>query len=423
MTGTRSPERKGFFFDIKVLELADHRGEFCGKLMAGAGADVVKVEPPSGSPTRRIGPFYKDEEEPERSLHFWHYNHGKRGVTLDVTKPGGQKLLRDLVPRFDVIIETFPPGYLEGLGLGYAALSALNPRLVMASITPFGQSGPRRDWKSSDLVHLALGGVMMNCGYDPTADGEYDTPPIAPQMWHASHIACNLTFIAIAGALLHREQTGKGQYIDAPMHQAISTNTEMDIPSWAYMRAPVYRQTGRHAATRFTTPLESITKDGRYVHASGGLGRSAESVIAMLDENGAAMDLTDPKYSERGYVSTPEAAARIDTVSKKWVASYKFERDLWKEGQKHELHWAPIRKPEENLEDPHWAERKTFTEVYHEDIDRTLTYTGAPWLAEHCPWREGPRAPHLGEHNLEVFGNELDLSQARLNELKKSGVI
>ena len=83
MTGTRSPERKGFFFDIKVLELADHRGEFCGKLVAGVGADVVKVEPPSGSPTRRIGPFYKDEEEPERSLHFWHYNHGKRGVTLD----------------------------------------------------------------------------------------------------------------------------------------------------------------------------------------------------------------------------------------------------------------------------------------------------------------------------------------------------
>ena len=415
--------QSGFLFDIRALELADHRGEFLGKVLAGAGADVVKVEPPGGSPTRRIGPFYQDQEHPERSLHFWHYNHGKRGVTLDVTRPEGQEVLKSLAPRFDVLIESLPPGYMESLGLGYQTLAAINPRLVMASITPFGQTGPRRDWKSSDLVHLALGGVMMNCGYDRTPEGEYDTPPIAPQMWHASHIVGNPTYIAIVAALLAREQTGRGQYIDAPMHQAVSTNTEVDVPAFVYNRAPVYRQTGRHAATRDTLPIQAVTRDGRYVLCSPGLGRTAANFIDVLAEHGAAQDLTDPKYQDRDYTSRPEVTAHIASVAREWVASHNFDRDLWREGQKHEFHWSPIRKPEENLADHNWRERKTFAQVRHEDIDRTLTYIGAPWLAEQCPWREGPRAPLLGEHNQEVFGKELGYSAAKLKALQKSKVM
>ena len=312
---------------------------------------------------------------------------------------------------------------MESLGLGYQGLAAINPRLIMASITPFGQSGPRRDWKGSDLVHLALGGVMMNCGYDRTPEGEFDTPPIAPQMWHATHIACNLTFIAVAGALLAREQSGKGQYIDAPIHQAVSTNTEVDVPAWVYNRVPLYRQTGRHAGARPSASLQYITSDGRYVHCSSGLGRSTEHVVDMLAEHGAAMNLTEPEYKERGYSSRPEDAFQVESIAQRWVSSYRFDRDLWREGQKHELHWAPIRKPEENLADPHWQERETFTEVYHEDIDRTLTYVGAPWLAEQCPWRKGPRPPHLGEHNPEVFGSELGISKDKLESLRKSRVI
>ncbi len=423
MTQPDASQPKGFLFDVRVLELADERGEFCGKLLAGAGADVVKIEPPQGNRTRHIGPFYQDREDPERSLHFWHYNFGKRGVTLDIAAPQGQEVLKALVPRFDVLLETYPPGYLAGLGLGFDDLKALNPGLIMASITPFGQSGPWRDWKASDLVHLALGGVMMNCGYDPMPNGEYETPPIAPQMWHASHIIGNYTYMSIVAALLYREQTGSGQHLDASIHQAVSTCTEMDIPFFTYNRKPILRQTGRHAGATIGVNPQAPTKDGRLVWCSGGLGGPPASLIEMLDKHGMADDLTDPKYREEEHYRSPSGARHIGAVVKRWVQTRKWDAELWKDGQRYGQHWAPIRKPEENIDDPHWRERKTFTEVYHEEIGRTLTYNGAPWLSETTRWRTGPRAPRLGEHTDEVLTQELGFSPARLDELRRQGAV
>ncbi len=423
MTQRAPSQRKGFLFDVRVLELADERGEFAGKLLAGAGADVVKIEPLGGSRTRAIGPFYEDRAGPERSLHFWHYNFGKRGIVLDITKPQGQQVLKDLAPKFDVLVESYAPGYLAGLGLGYDELRRLNPRLIVASITPFGQTGPWRDLQSSDLVSLALGGVMMCCGYDPTPEGEYDTPPVAPQMWHASHIACNYTYMSVVGALLFREQTGKGQYLDVSMHQAIATNTEMDIPYMVYNRMPVLRQTGRHAMPAITPSAQAPAKDGRIVWCSGGLNAAPTSIIDLLAKHNAADDLTDPKYRNPEYLRDPIVQRHTNAVMRRWVNGYKFDADVWKEGQQYGLHWAPIRKPEENIDDPHWRSRKTFTEVHHDDLGRTLTYAGAPWLAERCPWRTGPRAPHLGEHTDEVLRKELGLGEAELKRLRRGNVI
>jgi len=412
--------QNSFLSGVRVLELADERGEYCGKLLAGAGADVVKVEPSEGSPTRHIGPFYQDEADPERSLHFWHYNLGKRGVTLDVTGPEGQARLKDLVRHSDVLLETFPPGYLEGLGLGYETLRELNPRLIMTSITPFGQSGPRRDWKASDLVHLALGGVMMCSGYDPLPNGEYDTPPIAPQMWHASHIAGNHAYMAIVAALLFREQTGKGQYIDAPIHQAVSTNTELDIPFYVYNRSHVIRQTARHAHPEIRISRICITKDGRYVHTSDILGGDPALLAENLAADGMVDDLLDPKYRDPKFARTEHARYHVNDVIKRWVEAYKFDADLWHKGQAIRSHWAPIRRPEENLDDPHWKERGSFAQVRHDDIDRTLTYPGQPWRSEAVPWISGPRAPHLGEHNDDVFDEKLELPKTKRGGQRKT---
>src|SRR5262245_34773010 len=148
------PMPDAVFTGLRVLEFADQRGEYCGKLFADMGADVIKVEPPGGGPTRRVGPFLDDQPGPDRSLFFWHYNTSKRGITLDLTLSEGRELFDLLLPTADVILESFPPGFLEELGLGYARLAEVNPRLVLTSITGFGQDGPRRDWKGSDLVHL-----------------------------------------------------------------------------------------------------------------------------------------------------------------------------------------------------------------------------------------------------------------------------
>ena len=164
--------------NLRVLELANEKGEFCGKLMGDLGADVIKVEPPGGETTRAVGPFLNDIPHPDRSLSFWHYNTSKRGITLNLKTREGQELFRRLAESADVILETFPPGYLGSLGLGYEDLVPANPKLILCSLTPFGQTGPWRDYMSSDLAHMAAGGQMASCGYDEV--DVPDAPPIAP---------------------------------------------------------------------------------------------------------------------------------------------------------------------------------------------------------------------------------------------------
>ena len=157
--------------DVRVLDLTNESGLYCTKLLADLGADVIKVEPPGGDPTRSIGPFLGDEAHPERSLYFFHFNTNKRSITLDIETRDGQEIFRRLAETADVIVETFPPGYLDDRGIGYEALRALNPRLILTSITPFGQTGPYRNYPATDLTALALGGVLLECGWP-------DRPPV-----------------------------------------------------------------------------------------------------------------------------------------------------------------------------------------------------------------------------------------------------
>src|SRR5688572_23953084 len=161
---SHSTHTPGALTGLRVIELADEQAEYCGLTLAGLGAEVVKVEPPGGSPTRRIGPFYQDVEDPERSLFFWQYNRGKRSVVLDLHRGDDRERLRALVATADVLLESTPRGQLEGFGLGTDALMRQHPSLIVARVSAFGDHGPWTDFKGSDLVHLALWGAMMNCG-------------------------------------------------------------------------------------------------------------------------------------------------------------------------------------------------------------------------------------------------------------------
>ncbi|MDP7588282.1 MAG: CoA transferase, partial [Dehalococcoidia bacterium] len=206
-------EMPGPLAGLRVLELTGEHAQWCGKLMADLGADVIKVEPPGGQHTRSVGPFLDDIPHRERSLSFWHYNTSKRGITLDLDSPGGRSIFLRLVPTVDVILETHPPGYLSSLGLGYEELASVNPGLIMCSLTPFGQDGPWRDYATSDLLHLAAGGQMASCGYDP--EDVADAPPLAPGGGNAWHIASHYAYMGILAALYYRDMAGEGQYIDA----------------------------------------------------------------------------------------------------------------------------------------------------------------------------------------------------------------
>ncbi|GDY59696.1 hypothetical protein SVIO_103190 [Streptomyces violaceusniger] len=184
----RDVETGSFLTGVRVVEIADELGEYCGKILAGLGADVIKVEPLGGERTRGIGPFVDDRPDPNRSLHFWHYNFGKRAIVLDLETPEGREQFSRLVRTADVLLDTRHRDYLRDRGLGYEELRRTHLGLVYARISPFGDAGPWADHLGSDLIHLALGGVVMNCGYDPDPTGTYDTPPVAPQMWHSYHI-------------------------------------------------------------------------------------------------------------------------------------------------------------------------------------------------------------------------------------------
>ena len=401
---------QGALSGVRVIELADEQAEYCGLILAGLGADVIKVEPPGGSPTRRIGPFYQDREDPERSLFFWQYNRGKRSIVLDLHRAEDQERFRALAATADIVLESTPKGELDALGLGAEALRQSHPELIVARMSPFGDHGPWSDFKSSDLIHLALGGVVMNCGYDPAPDGTYDLPPIAPQMWHAYHVAGEQLAVSLIAALLYRWRTGNGQYLSCAIHEAVSKCTEVDLMSWVLRRAPVLRQTCRHARET-VSPFPSIahTKDGRWVMANlGTRPGDVARLSALLDKHGMQAGL-----SEEAAAAAPQGGRFIPgtgpdsaqgqqgphpmEVVQRFVRAFTYENIPWREAQEAGMLWAPLRKPHENALDPHWLTRHSCADIEHPELGRSFRYATSKWLSTATVWSVGRRAPLLNE--------------------------
>jgi len=396
----------GMLTGLRVIEVADELGEYCGLLLAGLGAEVIKIEPPDGSPTRSIGPFCEDVEDPERSLYFWSYNRGKKSVVLDTASAAGRASLLGLLKDADILLDSTRGRLARDLQLD-EPLTTRFPSLISARITPFGDTGPWKDYHASDLVHLALGGVMMNCGYDPNADRTYSTPPIAPQVWHAYHIAGDQMAIAILAALMHRLRTGEGQDVSCAVHQAVSINTELDLMSWVMRHAPLYRQTARHAAeTPSDIPNISRTADGRWNMTWGVSARDKARLVPFLQAFGKAEDLQPPSSdtdmtarNTPGSTEVDEETRHMLEVIQRFVASYDYERLPWREAQEAGLLWAPVRKPHENALDEHWLARSSFSDIEHPELGRSFRYPTSKWLATATAWKPGTRAPFIGEHN------------------------
>lgn len=412
----------GLLRGIRVLEIADEKAAYCGNLLAAQGADVIKVEPPWGDASRHYGPFVHDRPDPERSLHFWHYNVNKRGVTLDLRMPEGANLFRQLATRADMVVDATPIDFLRQYGLHYDVLGKRHPGLLMVSVTPFGQDGPYRNYKTSDLVHLALGGIMAICGYDPGADGHYDTPPIAPQMWHAYHIASHYACIALLGALFHRNQTGVGQFIDVSIHEACSSNTEFSLPFFMYNEILVQRLTHRHAFPDVTLPVSHRARDGHYVCAGSIPTAPALRRVARLIVDAGIADATIlHRLADDTWAQSYEAREELTRYVQRYVATHTAE-EVYHAAQAYDLAWGVIRRPEENLTDAQFRARGNIVELEHEGLGK-LPYATAPWLAENVPWQVYRRAPRLGEHNEEVYGRELGLDAPSMQQLRAAKVI
>ncbi|HSZ91156.1 MAG TPA: CoA transferase [Acetobacteraceae bacterium] len=407
---------------LRVLELADEKGQFCGKLLGDLGADVVKIEPPGGEPNRHVGPFLDDIPHPERSLSFWHYNTSKRSITLHLATADGRQIFSRLAGTADVILETFRPGFLASLELGYESLREQNPRLIMCSLTPFGQTGPWRDYLSSDLLHMAAGGEMASCGYDE-ADVA-DAPPIAPGGGNAWHMGCHFAYMGIMAALVHRTVAGQGQYIDVSIHEACALTTEAAITNYVYRGEVLRRQTGRHHAAGATPRTQFRAKDGTYVCALVG-GRLnpkfVRDLAELLDSYGMAGDLKDPKYQDQAFI-TANTSHIIDDLVADFIASLPAE-EVYHAAQARGFTWGAVRAPEMLLDDGHLHDRGFWKQVEHPEIGRSFVYPGEAAIYNGSPWRISRRAPLVGEHNTEIFCDELGLSRGELLVLAENRAI
>ncbi len=416
------PKEESALGDLTVLDLCDEKGHLVGKLLGEMGARVIKIEPPEGDSARDVAPFRADVRDRSQSLYFWAFNTAKEGITLNLEDPRGRDLLRKLAAGADVLLESFDPGRLDSLALGYADLSAVNPSLVMTSITAFGQDGPYRDYKTSDLVAMAMGGVMYSCGYDDLPG----SPPIRPSGWHGYNIGAHYATLGTLAALSWRDVSGEGQHVDASIHEACSCTTEAAMPTYIYQKELVHRQTGRHHGVQPTPKTLCPTSDGKLINVFAVFTSLNQwlSLVTWMDSKGMAEDLMDEHYRNMARMRVragPEVDHAFEVV-RRFIAAHPAE-EIYRGAQGRKFPWGIIRAPEDTLEDPHFAEdRGFFAQVEHPELGETHTYAGRPYIANATPWRTF-RSPLLGEHNRSVYGNDLGLSSEEIARLTSDGVI
>lgn len=415
----------GALAPFRVLDLTNELGQLCGRVLADLGADVIKVEPPGGDPSRWIAPFYRDEPHPERSLHWWMFNANKRGITLDLTHDDGRALFLELVRRSDFVLETSPPGAMAALGLGYDDLAAVRPSLVMTSITPFGQDGPYAQWKASDLIGAAMGGQIM-------LNGELGREPLRPTMSQAYAHAAIQAAVGTLIAHFHRTRSGEGQHVDASLEEAAATWLDNAAPFWDLVRVNLPRPgNGRSTGGRLSGKYVYEAADGYVAALSyGGLfGLNARQTIAWLDAHGAAADLASEEWLEKLDASRGVRPPLSDADAHHLVEVLEAfcrrlpRAQLMREAQAIRNGWAPVHTPRDLLEHEHLRARDYWTEVAHPELGASFVYPG-PWARLGAtPIALRRRAPLIGEHNDEVLGALLGLDEARLEALAAADVI
>ena len=396
----------------RVLDLTDSSGVFCAKLLADYGADVVKVEPPSGDAGRFKGPFVDDSPHSERSLYFLFYNTNKRSITLNMETAQGQSIFKRLVGQADVVVESFPAGYLEGLGLGFDSLREVNPGLVMASITPFGQTGPWKDFKSSDLIALAASGYMQIIG-DP------DGPPVRQGNEQSHFAGAQYAAVAILAALYYRDAlSGTGQYIDVSQQESLITYYTDAHPALAWMQMG-QNVTRVGTSSNLNIPLGAYPCQDGWVAAGVVTDREWDVLAQWIHEATGNEEILDAKYQGGTQVRTPHvdiiSAIFIDFTSR-FTSEY-----LFHEGQKRNLVFIPVNNVSDLVGDPQLAASNLWAELDHPEVG-VLKYPLGVFNSEDVsPARVA--APLLGQDNQAIYCDELGFEKAELGSLRAEGVI
>lgn len=402
-------EREGALSGYRVLDLADSKGAYCTKLLADLGADVIKIERPEGDPGRGIPPFVDDTPHPEKSLYFLHRNTNKRGITLKLETAVGKAIFHKLVKTADVLVENSPPDYMANLGLDYSVLSKINPALIIASITEFGHSGPYKYRKGSNLVDFAMSGVMITSGYpgkEPCllpGSPAYDSASL-----HAS--------VSIVAAIYMRGTTGQGQYIDTSVH----VTSRMGLYPWI---VPNYS----YALNPGAPPPTSETRMGASIYPVYPCKDGFIRVIALTPRQWDALMrvLGNPDILQteewRSFMYRIGNADDLYALMLEFTTKYTM-LELFEAGRREGVPIAPILDIADFYNSPHTKAREFFVEVEHPVADKA-DYPGPPYKWTETPAVMKRPAPCLGEHNEEVYCQELDLSKDDLVALRGGGVL
>jgi len=395
----------------RVLELADEKGAYCGKLLADLGADVVKLERPGGDPSRHRPPRISSTSGREESFSFLYMNTSKRGAGLDLRQAEGRRLLAELASGADLVIETFTPGTLEAYDLGYERLRQGNPRLVLTSITGFGQTGPHRGFRSSDVVASALGGAMTVTG-DPT------DPPVRLAGTQAHIAASTVAAASSLIALLASSQRGEGQHVDVSVQEVVASISHIcGIGKWLDDGIIPKRQgPGLFASV----PSGAFPcRDGSiYLMVNRPLHWIA--LARWVHEVTGNQEILDPMF-EGPSSNRMEYRELLDLFIGDMTSQLGVD-EAYREGQSRHIAVTPVQTAAGVAEDPHLAAHGFFAQVDHPTAGR-LRYPGAPYRHTKTPWRMHRPAPTPGQHNREVYCGELGLSEATLRALEAGGVV
>lgn len=383
----------GALSGYRILDLADEKGMFAARLLADMGAEVIRIEKPGA---RSAG----------STAEFCYLNAGKRGISLDLEMSRGREIFKRLVRTAQVVVETGPPGYLASLGLGYPELGEINPGLVMAAITHFGQGGPYREYQSCDLVAAALGGWLSVCG-----EAHLPLKPFGNQAYYAASL---FTANGILLALWHRHATGGGQYLDISVMECVAATLDHVPVRYFYEGVVSPRQGSRHWNNAFHI---FPCRDG-YILLS--LFQQWAALVAWLESEDMAGDLTDEKWQDRE--ARLKGLDHVIKILEGWTLCHT-ATELVEKGQLMRFPWAEVVSVPGLLASPHLAERHYFTEVACPETDRKYRCPGAPFRMSRSPLRVGGRAPQIGEHNVGVYHLELGLSMKKIYTLAQKGVL
>jgi crotonobetainyl-CoA:carnitine CoA-transferase CaiB-like acyl-CoA transferase len=397
------------FSAIKIIECGEGiSAAFGAKMLADLGADVIKVEPPSGDLARRRGPFPEHRSDPEKSGIFIYLNANKRGVTADLTRAEGRELLAGLLKNADVLIHNVAPPRRAELGLDSTALTSMYPRLIVTSISIFGASGPYTNYRGYELTATHAGGWAY---LSPGASPYPELPPLkcfGSQADFQGGIHAAVTTLA---AYLRRMKSGKGQAIDVSEQECIAAMLEMNLMHYTYAG----RETSRLGQRALGPWFIADCQDGQIF----ALAVEEDQWQRLVEFMGNPEWAKDELFRDR--ISRGQNLDALKALMTDWIAGWKVQ-DLYREAQSRRIPFAPVNTMQQLYESPHLAERQFFTQINQPGVGN-LKVPGMPSRHARTPWSIRRPAPRLGEHNEEVFHGELGIAQNRINQLKRAGVL